>query len=140
MSEAEEIIQEVRGLYIKAREVYPNNRDMFYLALVWAIFAKKHHKKKESLNELLLPGVVDTMTFSLLESPKSIEALSYYLVYKSGISDASEYEDKFNKVMEPFKEVFNSDENIKKLSTAAVNFIREVQDNIGEINPQDFSS
>lgn len=101
--QAAAIIAAVHEYYDKAKERFPEKKEIFYLALTWAVYAKKHHPQQYEGDEiafLLLPGMSDTMLFSFLRPPDSIDALAYFMVHKEGLAVAGEYEPKFNSIME----------------------------------------
>jgi len=100
---AESIIKVMHDYYNKARNKFPNKKEIFYLSLACAIYSKKHHLKQyknDSLSYLLLPfGVNVAGLCSFLEPPDSIDALAYYMVHREGLRLKKEYEQEFNKIM-----------------------------------------
>ena len=105
-AQAEAIIQVVREYYDKAKKRFPGKGEIFYLALAWAVYAKKHHRsqyEKDDLAFLLLPGMSDTMLFSFLQPPDSVDALAYFMVHKERFGVANEYEPKFKAIMEKLR-------------------------------------
>ncbi|MCJ7501860.1 MAG: hypothetical protein MUP80_02200 [Acidobacteriia bacterium] len=99
---AEAIIRALHVYYETARSRYPGKREIFYLALAWAIYAKKHHAgqyKDYELPFLLVPALGDTAIFSFLQPPDSIQALAYFMVHKERLRVATEYEAKFSEIM-----------------------------------------
>lgn len=99
---AESIMRAIHACYETARSRYPGKREIFYLALAWAIYAKKHHAgqyKDHDLAFLLAPALGDTAIFSFLQPPDSIQALALYMVHKERLRVANEYEAKFSDIM-----------------------------------------
>ena len=99
---AEAIIKAVHAYYETARSRYPGKREIFYLALAWGIYVKKHHAGQYTdydLAFLLVPASGDTAIFSFLHPPDSIEALALFMVHKERLRVATEYEAKFNEIM-----------------------------------------
>ena len=102
MEKAEEIIRAMHSYYRNVRSRFPREREIFYLASAWAIYAKKHHPeqyKDYDLTFLLAAGAADTAVFSFLRPPDSIEALAIFMVHKERLPVASEYEAKFSEIM-----------------------------------------
>jgi len=104
---AEDIIKANEKTYWKVREERPGEDEHFYLAttLLRRFEARKKLGQdlgllndKENLN---LVTNSETMSFSVLDPPKSIRALALYIVYKEIPSEAYRYEEEFNKIMEP---------------------------------------
>ncbi|XOA43053.1 MAG: hypothetical protein ACKKMO_01095 [Candidatus Nealsonbacteria bacterium] len=100
---AESIIKIMHDYYNKARNKFPNKKEIFYLSLACVIYSKKHHPKQyknDSLSYLLLPfGVNVAGPFSFLEPPDSIDALAYYMIHKERLNVVKEYEQEFNKII-----------------------------------------
>lgn len=134
---AEAIIKVIHSYYSAIRKKFPNKREIFYLALTWAIYAKKHHPgqyKNNSLALLIIAGSGDTLLFSLLEPPNSIDALAYYMVNKERISIAKEYEPKFNEIMGQIKITEDQINAEKKM----VDYLSDEMGKIQDITENDF--
>ncbi len=102
---AEGIIKVIHNYYGAAKTRFPNKNEAFYLALAWAIYAKKHHSSQyaeDDLSSLLLPAFTDTLVFSFLKPPDSINALSLFMINKERLSIAKEYEPRFRDLMLKF--------------------------------------
>jgi hypothetical protein len=104
---AEDIIKANEKTYWKVREERPGEDEHFYLAttLLRRFEARKKLGQdlgllndKENLN---LVTNSETMSFSVLDPPKSIRALALYIVYKEVPSEAYRYEEECNRIMEP---------------------------------------
>jgi hypothetical protein len=104
---AEDIIKAMEKTYWRVKKEKPGEDEHFYLAstLLRRFEVRKKLGQdlgllnhKESLNLIVFN---ETMTFSILDPPESIRALSLYIVYKEVPSEAYRYEDEFNKIMEP---------------------------------------
>lgn len=136
---AEAIIKAMHDYYNAARAKFPNKKEIFYLALAWVIYAKKHHPDqyaKHSFSFLMLPASSDTLTFSFLEPPDSIDALSYFMVYKEKLSVAKEYESKFNEIMAKIKP--SQIAQIEQAIEDMVDYISEEIENLKDISEKDF--
>lgn len=110
----------VHRYYESAKKRVPGKKDAFYLALTWAIFAKKHHAEQYKAHELtflLVAGSGDTGVFSLLSAPDSINALALYMIHKERISVAEEYEPEFNMIMS--KIALSESDALRKAQEAA---------------------
>jgi hypothetical protein len=104
---AEDIVKANEKTYWKVREERPGEDEHFYLAttLLRRFEARKKLGQdlgllndKENLN---LVTNSETMSFSVLDPPKSIRALALYIVYKEVPSEAYRYEEEYNRIMEP---------------------------------------
>jgi hypothetical protein len=104
---AEDIIKANEKTYWKVREERPGEDEHFYLGttLLRRFEARKKLGQdlgllndKENLNFVTYN---ETMSFSVLDPPKSIRALALYIVYKEVPSEAHRYEEEVNKIMEP---------------------------------------
>ncbi len=105
---AEIIIKVIHDYYNAVRAKFPNKKENFYLALVWVIYMMKHHPDqypKDNLSLLihLRFATDDTLFLSFLESPDSIDALSYLMVHKEKLISVIERDQKVNKVLSKIK-------------------------------------
>ena len=99
---AEAIIKVTHHYYNEVRIKFSNKKEIFYLALTWAIYAKKHlpeQYSKYSFSSLVIVASSDTLIFSFLKRPDSIDALSYFMVHKAKLRVSKEYEPKFTNIM-----------------------------------------
>lgn len=113
---AESIIYAIRSYYDLARKKFLGKKEIFYLALTWAVYAKKHHPeqyKNDEISDLLIIGAFDTILFSQLNYPESVEALAYYMVNKEKAL-VVDYETRFNSLMS--KVNFSQEYSTKKIS------------------------
>lgn len=136
---AEAIIKVMHDYYNAARAKFADKKEIFYLALAWVIYVKKHHPdqySKDSFSFLMMPASSDTLIFSFLESPDSIDALSYFMVNKERLSVAKEYEPKFNKIMAKIKptQIAQSEQATKDM----VDYLSDEIDNLEGISEKDF--
>lgn len=97
---AQGIILALYNYYTTLKRKFPNRREIFYLALTWAMYAKKHHPtqyQNDNLSFLTITcGLPESLVFSKLEYPKSLQALSFYMIYKERLSVSDKYEVRFN--------------------------------------------
>jgi len=128
---ANSIIDDITHFYKVSRDIFQDKHEIFYLSLAWAIYAKlKHSKRYEdmSISYLLIAASSDCQIISLLESPDSIEALSYYLIHKEGITIENEYESRFNKLI---SKIPNLTETMKiELSKRTVEYLNDQSEQI----------
>lgn len=92
--EALRIMKEMRSHYDIAKERFPGKKEIFYLALAWALFAKKNYPEKYQRRELagmFFLGMADANIHSLLPPPDSINAMAIYMVHKVHLSIENEY-------------------------------------------------
>lgn len=105
---AETIIKVIHDYYNAVRAKFPDKKENFYLALVWVIYMMKHHPNRYPQDNLSLLiylsfAVDDTLFLSFLESPDSIDALSYLMVHKEKLISTIERDQNVNKVMSKIK-------------------------------------
>lgn len=105
---AEAIIKVIHDYYNAVRAKFPNKKEIFYLALAWVIYMMKHHPDQYPQDNLSLLihlrfATDDTLFLSFLESPDSIDALSYLMVHKEKLISAIERDQKVNKVLSKIK-------------------------------------
>lgn len=136
---AEAIIKVMHDYYNAARAKFPDKKEIFYLALAWVIYAKKHHPDqyaKDNFSFLVMPASSDTLIFSFLESPDSIDALSYFMVNKERLGVAKEYEPKFNEIMAKIKatQIAQTEQATKDM----VDYLSDEIDNLESISEKDF--
>jgi hypothetical protein len=131
---AEVIIKVIHDYYNVACAKFPNKKESFYLALVWVIYMMKHHPDqypKDNLSLLihLRFGVEDTLFLSSLESPDSIDALSYLMVYKEKLISAIEQEPKVSKIMSKVKITKDQvDQNeVEKVTTEIFDYLMTLE-------------
>lgn len=135
---AEAIIKVMHDYYNVARAKFPNKKEIFYLALAWVIYAKKHHSDqyvKDNFSFLVMPASSDTLIFSFLDSPDSIDALSYFMVHKERLSVSKEYESKFNEVMAKIKA---TQSQVEQATKEMVDYISDEMDNFEGVTENDF--
>lgn len=91
-------VKELHEIYDKVRLKFPHKKEIFYLSLTWAIYAKKYSKqsKDNDLSFLLIPGGTQSLLFSFLDYPDSIDALSYYWAIKTFPEESKHYEPEFD--------------------------------------------
>ena len=132
------IIKVMHDYYDAARAKFPNKKEIFYLALAWVIYAKKHHPDQYANNFsfLLMPASCDTLIFSFLETPDSIDALSYFMIHKEKLSGIKDYESKFNEIMSKIKATSQS--QIDQATKDMVDYISDEMDNLENISEKDF--
>lgn len=124
--------------YNAARVKFPDKKEIFYLALAWVIYAKKHHPDqyaKNSFSFLIMPASSDTLIFPFLESPDSIDALSYFIVNKERLSVTKEYEPKFNEIM---GKIQATQEQVNKATKEMVDYLSDEIENLEGITEKDF--
>ncbi len=122
---AESIFNVMHDYYNSARSKYTNKKEIFYLSLAWAIYAKRHHPaqyRNYYLVDLLIIASSDTLIISYLNSPDSIDALSYYMIHKEKLIVEKEYEMKFNTIM---SKINISESQIQQGSKEMVEYICE---------------
>jgi mRNA degradation ribonuclease J1/J2 len=135
---AESIIEAIHGYYNMARVKFLDKKEIFYLALVWVIYAKKHHPDqyiKNSFSSLIIPASSDTLIFSFLTSPDSIDAFAYFMINKERLSVAKEYEPKFNEIM---SKIQATQEQINKAIQEMVDYLSDEMENFEGITEKDF--
>lgn len=136
---SELIIFVIRTYYHQVRTKFPDKKEIFYLATTWALYAKFHHPveyKNDDLESLFILGYADTLAFSLLPVPESIEALSYYFLQKEHILKDTKYEPRF---MELMTVVVRSEEEMEKAVEEIHAYIIEEAKNLRGLNEKDFS-
>ncbi len=135
---AEAIIKVMHDYYNAARVKFPNKKEIFYLALAWVIYAKKHHPEqyaKDSFSFLVMPASSDTLIFSFLDSPDSIDAFSYFMVHKERLSISGEYEPKFNVIMAKIKV---TQPQVEQATKEMVDYLSDEMENLEGISEKDF--
>lgn len=138
IEKAEVIIKVMHDYYNSAQAKFPNKKEIFYLALTWVIYAKKHHPDqyaKNSFSFLMMPASGDTLIFSFLESPDSIDALSYFMVHKEKLSVGKEYESKFNEIMSTVSIIKATQDQVQK---EMVDYLSDEMKNLEGITEKDF--
>ena len=135
---AEAIIKVMHNYYNSAQVKFPNKKEIFYLALSWVIYAKKHHPdqyEKDSFSFLMMPASGDTLIFSFLEPPDSIDALSYFMIHKEKLGVEKEYEPKFNKIMSTVSMIKATQDQIQQ---EMVDYLSDEMENLQGITEKDF--
>lgn len=135
---SEAIIKAMHAYYDAARTRFPEKKEVLYLALAWVIYAKKHHASqylKDSFSSLLIPASSDTLIFSFLESPDSIDALSYFMVNKERLSVAEEYEPKFRDIMVRMKA---TQTQMEQEMIRTFDYVSGEMGNLGSVSEKDF--
>ena len=137
-AKAEIIIKVMHDYYNAVRVKYPDKKEIFYLALAWVIYAKKHHPDqyaKDSFSFLVMLASSDTLIFSFLDSPDSIDALSYFMVNKERLSVTKEYESKFNEIMVKTKA---TQSQIEQATKEMVDYLSDEMVNLKGVTENDF--
>lgn len=136
--EAEAIIKVMHNYYNEVRAKFSDKKEIFYLALTWVIYAKKHHSDqyiKDDFSLLIIPASSDTLIFSFLESPDSIAALSYFMIHKEGLSVSDEYETKFNAIISKIK---ITQPQVEQATKEMVSYLSKEMDSLEGISEKDF--
>jgi len=135
---AQGIINVMHNYYSLAKKKFPNKKEIFYLALTWAIYAKKHHPvqyKNDQIVPLIMPGSSDTLLFSFLKPPGSVDALAYYMIHKEKLSVSKEYEPKYNEIMAQLE---ITEEQVNAETERMVVYLTEQMEKIQNISENDF--
>lgn len=104
--EAEGIIKEMHSYYYAAKERFPGKKEIFYLALAWALFAKKNYPEKYQRRELagmFFLGMAVASIHSLLPSPDSINAMAIHMIHKVHLSIENEYAAEYERLLSEVK-------------------------------------
>jgi len=146
LKKAETIIKLMHDYYNEARTKFPNKKEIFYLALAWVIYAKKHHPEQyeEKSFYFLMVAVAsgDTLIFSLLKSPDSIDALSYFMVHKERLGVSKKYEPKFNEIMKNTNlkqiQLATDQQQMEQATNEVVEYLSDEMKNFEGITEKDF--
>lgn len=128
--EAKDIIREMHTYFDAVKKKFPNKKEIFYLALAWALFAKKNYPEKyqrHDLARMFFLGMGDAAIHSYLTPPDSIDAMAIYMIHKVHLSIANEYEAEYGKYM---SKVDKSPETVEKSARENVDYLNEVRGRI----------
>lgn len=86
----EDLILLLESIYSELREQNPDRDEHWLLANAWlARYGSSKQSKKKRAAWAKFMAYKDTLSFSILEAPKSIRALALFLVYKELGEDAA---------------------------------------------------
>ena len=98
-NEGEQIIESVEKIYWQLKKDFPDMDEHWYLANTWLKRYKDTEAGKEKGKGLMNSiSYQDTFSFSVLDSPKSIRAFAFFLLYKEGLKEAEEHVYEFEEI------------------------------------------
>lgn len=103
-SEGESIIELIEKDYWQLKKEFPNMDEHWYLANTWLKRYKDTEEEKERKQGLMnFMSYQDTFFCSILDSPKSIRALAFFLLYKESVKEAEDYVCEFEELTKESK-------------------------------------
>ncbi|MCK4524922.1 MAG: hypothetical protein KAU07_00595 [Candidatus Andersenbacteria bacterium] len=90
--EGEQIIESVEKDYWQLKKDFPDMDEHWYLANTWIKrYEDTEAGKEKGRGSMNFISYQDTFSFSVLDSPKSIRAFAFFLLYKEGFKKAEKY-------------------------------------------------
>jgi hypothetical protein len=141
---AEQVVAAIHRYYRGAKDKFAGKREIFYLALAWAVYVKCHHAeryKNQDLSWLLVPGASLTALVALMPPPKSIEALGIYILHWEKMQIDPKLEYRFNELLAEFN---LTDEKLQSLVlervTEQTHYITHEEEQLKDFTLVDFLS
>ena len=125
--EAKAIIAEMNGYYDVVKGKFPKKKEIFYLALSWALFAKNNYPEKyqnSDLARMFFLGMGDAALHARLSPPDSINAMAIYMIHKVHLDIETEYTAEYERLI---SQIDMSPEQAEKAGKENFEYFQEVK-------------